>query len=315
MLFSVLNRNARANEYALTSAGAVAALSRLRQQSFPSFPDIPYFSPRPRAATAPPSWLGNIARQAFYAAVVAGLVLTAAIMVPTVISSRGGGSASAATALHSSIGATGTAGTTVEDLSVSTFVGRVPFVQQLNYYGAASSAPSVQRFVMGARQAQVASYVSNVGEQVTLRYLSNAVQAKQAVTAWQKASDDGKAAEARRLAALYPRSAVPLAWQPSSIASGTELASTVTFYACVGNGFCGHMANGTSPYAGAAACSYNLSLGTRFRIENDPSGSVFTCTDRGALSATWVDIWFYDAADGWAWQSMVGTRGNLIIVG
>jgi hypothetical protein len=40
---------------------------------------------------------------------------------------------------------------------------------------------------------------------------------------------------------------------------------------------------------------------------------VFTCLDRGALSATWVDVWFYDIADGWAWQSLVGTSGEIII--
>ena len=292
----------------------MAALSRLRQQSFPSLPEIPFFGPRPGATTAPPAWIGNIARQAFYAAVIAGLVLTAAISVPAILSSRGGDSLASATAVHSSIGVTGTTDTRVEDLSVSTFVGKVPFVQQLNYYGAASTAPSVQGFVQGARQAHVANYVSSVGEQLTLRYLSNAVQAKQAVDVWTQAAAQAKAAEARRQAAAAPP-ALKAAWQPSTVASGTKLASTVTFYACIGNGFCGHMANGISPYAGAAACSYNLALGTKFRIENDPTGTVRTCADRGALSATWVDIWFYDAADGWAWQSLVGTSSNIIIVG
>ena len=76
MLFSVLKRDARANAYVLTSTGAVAALSRLREQSFPSLPEIPYFNPKTR--TAAPTWIGTIARQAFYAAVIAGLVLTAA---------------------------------------------------------------------------------------------------------------------------------------------------------------------------------------------------------------------------------------------
>ena len=42
-------------------------------------------------------------------------------------------------------------------MSVSSFLGRVPYVQQLNYYGAASAAPSVQGFVFGARQAEVAN--------------------------------------------------------------------------------------------------------------------------------------------------------------
>jgi hypothetical protein len=75
------------------------------------------------------------------------------------------------------------------------------------------------------------------------------------------------------------------------------------------------MANGQQAFPGAAACSYNMPFGTKFRIENDPAGRVFVCADRGALSASWVDIWFYDNADGWAWQSTVGTRSNIIIVG
>jgi hypothetical protein len=313
--FSVLKRDARANAYALTSSGAVAALSRLRQQSFPSLAEIPFFSPTPRAATAPPSWLGNIARQAFYAAVLAGLVLTAAITIPAVISSRAGDSVSTATALHSSIGATGTADTTVEDLSVSTFVGRVPFVQQLNLYGAASPAPSVQRFVMGARQAEIASYVSNVGEQVTLRYLSNAVATTKAIGTWKKAAEEGKVAEQQRQAAAYLTSGASRSWQAAPISVGTKLYSTTTFYDCNVHSFCGGMANGQQAFPGAAACSYNMPFGTKFRIENDPAGRVFVCADRGALSASWVDIWFYDNADGWAWQSTVGTRSNIIIVG
>ncbi len=315
MLFSVLKRDARANAYALTSSGAVAAISRLRQQPYPSLPEIPHFGPKARAATAPPAWLGNIARQAFYAAVIAGLVLAAAITVPAVLSSRGGSSASVATALHSSIGATGTADTMVEDLSVSTFVGRVPFVQQLNYYGAATSAPSVQRFVAGARQAQLASYISNVGEQVTLRYLSNAVETTKAVGIWQQASADGKVADAQRQAAAYLTSGTSRSWQPAPIAIGTKLSSTVTFYDCTAGGFCGRMANGQQVFLGAAACSYNMPFGTKFRLENDPANRVFVCADRGALSTSWVDIWFYDNADGWAWQSIVGIRGNIIIVG
>jgi hypothetical protein len=314
LLFSVLKRNARANEYALASTGAMAALSRLRQQPFPSLPEIPYFGPKARVAATPPSWLSNVGRQAFYAAVIAGLVLTAAITVPAVLSSRGGSSASVATALHSSIGATGAAATTVEDLSVSTFVGRLPFVQQLNYYGAATSAPSGQRFVMGAQQAQIASYVSNVGEQMTLRYLSNAVETTRAVDTWNQASAEGKVAEAHRQAAAYLTSGAARSWQAAAIPAGTKLHSTTTFYDCTGQGFCGAMSNGQQVFPGAAACSYNMPFGTRFRIENDPAGRVFVCADRGVLSNSWVDIWFYDSADGWAWQSIVGIRSNIIIV-
>lgn len=313
MLFSVLKRDARANAYALTSSGAVAALSRLRQQTFPSLPEIPYFSPKDRAAPPAPAWLRTIGRQAFYAAVIAGLVLTVAITLPTVLSSRAGSSASAATALHSSIGPTGTADTLVEDLSLSTFVGKVPFIQQSNYYGSVTgSTPTVQRFVTGARQAELAEYVTDVGEQMTLRYLSNAVQAKQAVAVWQEADKEAKAAQRRALPLRNSGGAV--AWQTSSIEAGTRLVSALTFYACIGNGFCGNMASGVQVSEGYAACSYNLPFGTKFRVEGDPSGRVFTCADRGALGGSHVDVFFWDAADGYAWQSMVGTSGAIIIV-
>jgi hypothetical protein len=82
----------------------------------------------------------------------------------------------------------------------------------------------------------------------------------------------------------------------------------------VGNGFCGNMASGQRPFPGAAACSSNLPMGTRFVIADDPNQTVFTCLDRGALAATWVDVWFYDAADGWAWQANVGTSSEITIV-
>ena len=58
----------------------------------------------------------------------------------------------------------------------------------------------------------------------------------------------------------------------------------------------------------------NLPFGTRFVITDDPSQRIFVCLDRGALAATWVDVWFYDVADGWAWQSGLGTRSDIIIV-
>lgn len=316
MLFAVLKRNPRPPEYALAASGAVAALSGLREQALPSLSELPYFHPKAGAAGASPAWVGQLARQAFFATLFAALVLAAAIAIPAALSFRGGDSASAATALHSSTGVTGTSDTLVEDLSVGTFVGGVPFVQQLNYYGSVTgSSPAVMRFVAGAREAELASYVQVVGQQVTLPYLSNAVQTKRAIDTWNQAATQAQAVEQERQAQLRAVPPASLAWQPLPIPIGTKLASTVTFYACIGNGFCGTMANGEMVYPGAAACSGDLPFGTTFRIEEDPSGRVFTCVDRGALSATWVDIWFYNAADGWAWQSLVGTSSNIIIVG
>jgi hypothetical protein len=189
-------------------------------------------------------------------------------------------------------------------------VGRIPFIQQLRYLEAlAGATPEVRRFVEGARQASLAGYLQDVGVQVTLPYLSDAVSTKEAIDAWTAA-----VAEAEREAALRV-TASRAVWQAPSLVAGTRIpAATVTFYACIGNGFCGNMASGLAPFDGAAACSVDLPFGTRFVIANDPAGRVFVCLDRGALAPTWVDVWFYDAADGWAWQSIVGTRSEIIIV-
>jgi len=85
----------------------------------------------------------------------------------------------------------------------------------------------------------------------------------------------------------------------------------LTFYVCVGapagfqDGYCGRMASGAGVYRGAAACGYVWPLGTRFTIEGDSAGLVYTCEDRGLGSAQWVDIWFYDYASGQAWRNQL----------
>ncbi len=48
----------------------------------------------------------------------------------------------------------------------------------------------------------------------------------------------------------------------------------VTFYDCLDQGFCGTMYNGGQVYEGAAACSWNLPIGTRFFIHGDPTGRI-----------------------------------------
>ncbi len=88
----------------------------------------------------------------------------------------------------------------------------------------------------------------------------------------------------------------------------------ITFYSCTGEGFCGGMASGDQVYEGAVACSEDIPLGTPLRILSDPSGRVFVCLDRGLLSPTWIDVFFYNAADGWAWQSVVGTISDIEIL-
>lgn len=88
----------------------------------------------------------------------------------------------------------------------------------------------------------------------------------------------------------------------------------ITFYSCLGEGFCGEMYNGQRVYQGAAACSFDLPIGTRFVIHGDPTRRVYRCDDRGLLTATWVDIYWYDPTDGWFWQSQVGRWGTIEVV-
>jgi hypothetical protein len=95
---------------------------------------------------------------------------------------------------------------------------------------------------------------------------------------------------------------------PSGYAAGTVVRSRITIYGCVGpgGGFCNNMASGLAVFEGAAACSADLPFGTRLKIVGDPTGRVYECLDRGALAATWVDVFFYNTSDGIAWQSLLG---------
>lgn len=103
----------------------------------------------------------------------------------------------------------------------------------------------------------------------------------------------------------------------SGYAPGTVLAARITVYGCTGpgGGFCGNMSSGGQVFEGAAACSSDLPFGTRLTIAGDPTGRVYECLDRGALPATWVDVFFYNTSDGIAWQSIVGsTQVQITIV-
>ena len=101
---------------------------------------------------------------------------------------------------------------------------------------------------------------------------------------------------------------------PNPLVTVAALPSTLTFYDCEVQNFCGAMANGEDVYEGAAACSYNLALGTMFKIPGDPTGRVYECKDRGLLPNTHVDIFWYHPGDGWQWQAAVGSRGTIEIV-
>lgn len=103
----------------------------------------------------------------------------------------------------------------------------------------------------------------------------------------------------------------------SGYAPGMVVSARVTIYGCTGSGggFCGGMASGYTVFEGAAACSTDLKFGTKFTIAGDPTGRVYECMDRGHLPATWVDIFFYNTADGFAWASQLGgTHAAITII-
>jgi hypothetical protein len=285
----------------------VATLTYLREETFPQFINPPRF--RAESLPAQPEWLERLfaqfRRQALVAFAVATAVLVLAATLPALASLQQSSSTRlSSTAVGSSIGATGTAATRVEDLSARTFLGEIAFVQQLRYYDAlAGTGSETAQFVNGAREATLAQYLFDVSALVALPYLSDTVATKQAIEAWVAALGQQRAISYRAV------------WSAPPILPGTRISGTrVTFYTCIDSGFCGAMASGQQVFDGAAACSNNLPFGTRFVITSDPSQRVYVCLDRGALASPWVDIWFYNSADGWSWQSIVGARSDILIV-
>ncbi len=312
MFFSEHQRYASSGS--LSTTASAAALSQLRRHSFPQLIAAPEFAGGARALPVSPDWLqriqASLARYLGIAAAIAALGLVLALLLPIVTAVETSAPAASLGTLRSSAGVTGTTATRVDDLGVASFVGGVPFVQQSLYLGTRSGAIApAPLFVANARQASVADYILDVGEQVALPYLSATATTKEAIESWTAAID---AANLKSVQLLTP---ALLAWQAPALAPGTVIPGTiVTFYACIGSGFCGLMANGQQVFDGAAACSYGMPFGTRFFINADPAGRVYTCLDRGALAAPWVDIWFYDPADGWAWQAQVGTSTSAITI-
>jgi hypothetical protein len=127
------------------------------------------------------------------------------------------------------------------------------------------------------------------------------------VAALNQLAQQEKAEKAR--AAAVPAAGSPFSRNVASgYAAGTVLTARVTIYGCVGpgGGFCGGMAGGGRVFEGAVACSSNLPFGTKLKIHGDPTGRVYECLDRGALPATWIDVYFYNTSDGIAWQSSLG---------
>ena len=312
MFFSEHQRYAGSGS--LTVTASAAALTQLRRHSFPQLIAVPEFAGGARALPASSEWLQRIqaglARYLGIAAAIAALGLAIALLLPIVTAVETSAPAASLSTLRSSAGVTGTTATRVDDLGVASFLGGVPFVQQSRYLSARSGAIApAALFVANARQASVADYILDVGEQVALPYLSATAATKEAIENWTAA------VAATNLYSVQSLSPTLSAWQAPAIAPGTVIPGTiVTFYACIGSGFCGLMANGQQVFDGAAACSFGMPFGTRFFINADPAGRVYTCLDRGALAAPWVDIWFYDPADGWAWQAQVGTSSSAITI-
>ena len=133
-----------------------------------------------------------------------------------------------------------------------------------------------------------------------------------------KAGTSGTAGRIVSSLAAGARNSSPPGWSVLSVeSSALERRVTnvnLTFYDCLEQDFCGAMYNGRTVYEGAAACSWDLPLGTRFSIVGDPTGRVYTCEDRGLLADTWVDVFWHDPADGWRWQAEVGRHGAIVLL-
>lgn len=262
----------------------------------------------------------RLKRQVVVVALFAAAVLVLAAALPAWATTQHGGQPPAR--VRSSADVTGDAATGVDDLSAAAWVARIPFLQQSRYLGSTGADRLMPKsFVTGARESRVADYIETVGLQMAMPYLSDAAAINKAIELWTAAAERAEqeaaaAQEAGAVQAATAPAAFEPAWRPPATAGGTVIpGATITFYSCIGNGFCGLMANGQQVFHGAAACSANLPFGTRFIVNRDPTGRVFTCLDRGLLGTPQVDIWFYDAADGWAWQQLIGgTFSDITIV-
>lgn len=143
-----------------------------------------------------------------------------------------------------------------------------------------------------------------------------------ALDAWGKREAAAKTAAAAKnqtlqAASAPARGAAQSLGRASGYGAGAVLLARITIYGCVGSGggFCGGMASGIKVFEGAAACSSDMAFGTKFTIAGDPTGRTYECLDRGHLSSPWVDVFFYDTADGFAWASQLGsTSANITIV-
>jgi 3D (Asp-Asp-Asp) domain-containing protein len=65
-----------------------------------------------------------------------------------------------------------------------------------------------------------------------------------------------------------------------------------------------------------AACSYHWPFGTRFRIQGDTAHAWVECQDRGGAvgNRNHLDVFFYTAAEGWAWLAQVGDWAEVEVL-
>lgn len=90
----------------------------------------------------------------------------------------------------------------------------------------------------------------------------------------------------RRALALALAALAPLT-TPAPVGAQETATVTLTAYTLTGTTYAG-----TQTRPGITACSWNFSLGTRFRL---PDGRVVVCEDRGQLGNTgWLDVWMAD---------------------
>lgn len=307
---------------------AVAALAYLREETLPGLIEPPRFVPRTRALPAQTEALRAMAAalRRFVALArpllpVGAVALALTAVLATAISAWAALQPSSTrpappARIISSPGTTGSATTRVANLSAATFVGTAPFFAQAQYLAALEgAAPEALNFLRGAQEAPMIDYMRGIGGQVALPALKSAVDTKKNVERWVAAQKARAEAERRAAlaAAAQPIGAAPV-WYGSLPAGSRIIGAQITFYACLGSGFCGNTASGAPTQPGVAACGYRLPMGTQFIVADDPTQTVFTCLDRGALGPTGIDVWFYDPADGFAWLSAVGTQSDIIIV-
>ena len=85
----------------------------------------------------------------------------------------------------------------------------------------------------------------------------------------------------------------------------------LSFYVCRGappgfeDGFCGGAGGNLGLEEGQVACGYAWSLGTQFQIYGDPTNRIYICNDRGLGPTYWLDVFFWEYADGRAWRDSI----------